>query len=73
METIAASDKDFYPAFLDLMELGLIVLKQFSEDQEKSEYIEKNIDYRVMWYVWDEFLKKLFEGQSKIDKSDWIK
>lgn len=72
IDYVSASDKDFYPAFLDLIELGIIVLRYFARNQEISTYINERIDYKLIWKMWDNLLNKLYGNESKISKEEWF-
>ena len=65
IDYVSASDKDFYPAFLDLIELGIIVLRYFARNQEISTYINERIDYKLIWKMWGNLLTKLYSKQGK--------
>lgn len=69
---ISAADKDFYPAFQDMLEIGILSLHQFAKDQEQNNWLAKNIKLANIYRMHENFIDIVFGVQSKVDKEIWL-
>lgn len=69
---IGAQDKDFYPAFQDMVEIGVLILKDFARNQQMSKYLNHNLKLKNVYRMHENFVDKIYGFESRLDREIWI-
>lgn len=55
-----------------MVEMGILCLRDFAKDQEKTKFLCKNLILPNVWRMHENFTDKIYGVESKLDKEIWL-